>query len=178
MRFGLNDYFLKYMLKWETKHSETLLNVEKLVSPFSYQLNIHIDGQTRTRTADVPETFNYLLGLNVRTRRVYDDGGRRYLVYKGETRENPSQIVAVIWRDTSGWSKADFERDKQFVAENKLAEGADLIYVKRRFLHSQRQSAGTPVQIPHVRRSTIMNARIRIPKDVVAKFCQRQQIVA
>ena len=129
MRFGLNDYFLKYMLKWETKHSETLLNVEKLVSPFSYQLNIHIDGQTRTRTADVPETFNYLLGLNVRTRRVYDDGGRRYLVYKGETRENPSQIVAVIWRDTSGWSKADFERDKQFVAENKLAEGADLIYV-------------------------------------------------
>ena len=128
MRFEFDDYLLKYMLNWETKHSKTLLNVGKLVSPFSYQLNIHIDGQTRTRTADVPETFNYLLGLNVRTRRVYDDGGRRYLVYQGETRENPSQVVAVIWRDTAGWSKADFERDKQFVAENELAEGADVIY--------------------------------------------------
>ena len=129
MRFEFDDYLLKYMLNWETKHSKTLLNVGKLVSPFSYQLNIHIDGQTRTRTADVPETFNYLLGLNVRTRRVYDDGGRHYLVYQGETRENPGQVVAVIWRNTAGWSKADFERDKQFVDENRLVEGVDVLYV-------------------------------------------------
>ena len=129
MCFGFDDYLLKYMLNWETKHSETLLNVEKLVSPFSYQLNIHVDGQTRARTADVPETFNYLLGLIVRTRRVYDDGGRRYLVYHGETRETPGQAVAVIWRDTAGWGRTDFERDKQFVAENDLAESADVIYV-------------------------------------------------
>jgi len=129
MRFGFDDYLLKYMLNWETKSSETLLNVEKLVSPFSYQLNTHIDGQTRTRTADVPETFNYLLGLIVRTRRVYDDSGRRYLVYQGETRANPGQVVAVIWRDTTDWNKADFERDKHFVEENRLVEGVDALYV-------------------------------------------------
>ena len=129
MRFGFDDYLLKYMLNWETKQSETFLNVEKLVSPFSYQLNIHVDGQTRARTADVPETFNYLLGLMVRTRRVHDDSGRRYLVYQGETRENPGQVVAVIWRETADWGQTDFERDKQFVAENNLADGADVIYV-------------------------------------------------
>ncbi len=129
MRFGFDDYLLRYMLNWETKQSETLLNVEKLVSPFSYQLNVHIDGQTRARVADVPETFNYLLGLSVRTRRVYDDDGRRYLVYQGETRENPGQVVAVIWRETAGWNEAGYERDRQFVAENGLVEGADLIYV-------------------------------------------------
>jgi adenine-specific DNA-methyltransferase len=73
---------LKYMLKWETRASETLLNVGKLAHPFSYKLNIHSDGQTRNKVADVPETFNYLLGLHAQTRRVYDDG-RRYLVYRG-----------------------------------------------------------------------------------------------
>ena len=129
MRFGFDDYLLKYMLNWETKRSETLLNVEKLVSPFSYLLNVHADGQTRARVADVPETFNYLLGLNVRTRRVYDDDGRRYLVFQGETRENPGQVVAVIWRETAGWRQADYERDRQFVEENRLVEGVDVLYV-------------------------------------------------
>lgn len=129
MNFGFDDYLLKYMLKWETKDSETLLNVEKLTNPFRYQLNVQVDGQTRKRVADVPETFNYLLGLHVRTRRIYTDGGRHYLVYQGETREKPSQRVAVIWREIGGWQKQDFTRDKHFVAENHLAEGADVIYV-------------------------------------------------
>jgi len=119
-------YLLKYMLKWETKRSETLLNVEKLARPFTYKLHIHQDGQTREKVADIPETFNYLLGLRVQTRRVYDDGGRRYLVYRG--RIDHRQIV-VIWRETEGWQKADLERDKKFVAEQRLTEGADEVFV-------------------------------------------------
>ncbi len=38
-----DDYLLQYMLKWETRKSETLLNVEKLARPFSYKLHIHTD---------------------------------------------------------------------------------------------------------------------------------------
>ena len=131
------DYLLKYMLQWETKQSATLLNVEKLARPFSYKLLIHSDGQTREKVADVPETFNYLLGLEVQTRKVYwndecgmmnDEGkGGRYLVYRGKTRDN--RTVVVIWRDTEGWTKADLERDKKFVAEQKLTEGADEVFV-------------------------------------------------
>ena len=124
MKFG--DYLLRYMLKWETRASETLLNVEKLARPFSYKLHIHADGQTREKVADAPETFNYLLGLHVQTRRVHDNDGRRYLVYRG--RIDHRQIV-VIWRETEGWQKADLERDKKFVAEQKLAEGADEVFV-------------------------------------------------
>jgi adenine-specific DNA-methyltransferase len=122
-----DDYLFKYMLKWETKHSETLLNIEKLAKPFCYKLHIHADGRTQEKTADVPETFNYLLGLEVRTRKVYDDGGRRYLVYRGRTRDN--RQVAVIWRETEGWQEADLERDKKFVADQKLTEGADEVFV-------------------------------------------------
>lgn len=121
-----DDYLLKYMLKWETRASETMLNVDKLSRPFSYKLHIHADGQIREKVADIPETFNYLLGLHVQTRRVYDDGGRRYLVYRGLI--DHRQIV-VIWRENEGWQKTDLERDKKFVAEKKLTEGADEIFV-------------------------------------------------
>ena len=121
-----DDYLLKYMLKWETRASETLLNVEKLARPFHYKLHIHADGQTREEIADVPETFNYLLGLHVQTRQVHDNGGRRYLVYRGRI---DNRKVVVIWRETEGWQKADLERDKKFVAERKLTEGADEVFV-------------------------------------------------
>jgi adenine-specific DNA-methyltransferase len=120
------DYLLKYMLKWETKRSETLLNTEKLTRPFSYKLNMHQDGQTREKAVDIPETFNYLLGLHVETRKVYDDDGRKYLVYRG--RIDHRQVV-IIWRETKGWKKADLERDKKFVAKEKLTEGADEVFV-------------------------------------------------
>ena len=129
-----SDYLLKYMLRWETRGSGTLLSVEKFASPFSYKLRLHADGETQIKTVDIPETFNYLLGLNVRSRRPYDDGGgrwrrRRYLVYRGETRDASGHNVAVIWRDTEGWQKEDFERDRTFVEELGLAAGADNVYI-------------------------------------------------
>jgi len=121
------DYLLQYMLKWETRHSETLLNVEKLDKPFSYRLHIHRDGETRTQAVDLPETFNYLLGLNVRKRFVVNDGDRPYLVSKGDTREG--RKLAVIWRDTEGWKEKDYTRDKAFVAKQQMTEGVDDVYV-------------------------------------------------
>ncbi len=124
-----DDYLIKYMLQWETKGSETLLNVEKLSQPFCYRLRVHADGETRERTVDLPETFNYLLGLKARTRQAYADRGRCYLVYRGETRDAPGRDVAVVWRETEGWGQPDFERDRRFVAEQGLAEGADAVYV-------------------------------------------------
>ncbi|HHX73473.1 MAG TPA: site-specific DNA-methyltransferase, partial [Firmicutes bacterium] len=77
------DYLLKYMLRWETRKSETLLNVEKLSKPFDYCLHIYRDGETRVQKVDLPETFNYLIGLDVAKRQVLDDNGRCYLVYRG-----------------------------------------------------------------------------------------------
>src|SRR5690606_40875748 len=75
--FG-DDYLLRYMLQWETRKSETFLDVEKLQTPFSYKLHIHRDGETRVQPVDLPETFNYLIGLDVERRQVVNDGDRRY----------------------------------------------------------------------------------------------------
>jgi adenine-specific DNA-methyltransferase len=121
-----DDYLLQYMLRWETRHSETLLNVEKLARPFAYQLQMHRDGETRLQPVDLPETFNYLLGLHVQARRVYHDNDHRYLIYRGQV---DGRHIAVIWRETEGWEQADYEHDRQFLAEQRLAEGVDEVYV-------------------------------------------------
>lgn len=121
-----NDYLLKYMLRWETKRSPTFLNVENLSQPFNYTLNIHVDGQTRQQPVDIPETFNYLIGLCVETRRVYYDDDLRYLVFYGRIEQ---RRIVVIWRDIKDWDKTSLERDQAFVAENILTEGMDEVYV-------------------------------------------------
>ncbi len=124
--YDFDDYLLKYMLDWETKESETLLNVDNLASPFSYKLTITSGEETQQKPVDIPETFAYLLGLNVKTRRTYHDEDRRYLVYRGTI---DHREVVVIWRETAKWEKTDYERDKQFVEQQKLAEGVDEVFV-------------------------------------------------
>ncbi|MBP8625489.1 MAG: site-specific DNA-methyltransferase [Syntrophorhabdales bacterium] len=141
MALHLEDYLLQYMLRWETRKSETLLNVEKLQSPFTYRLRIHRDGETREQPVDLPETFNYLIGLEVETRRVLpspltptlspEGRGRKdegyYLLYRGTTRDG--RRVAVIWRATAGWTEEDYRRERDFVATQKLTDDADEIFV-------------------------------------------------
>ena len=123
-----DEYVLKYMLKWETRGSRTLLNISELTRPFDYSLRCRANGEKRERTADLAETFNWLIGMSARTRRVYDDGGRRYLVYSGETRAAPGRRTVIIWRDTDGWGESDYARDRDFVAERRIADGADTVY--------------------------------------------------
>ena len=121
-----DDYLLKYTLYWETKHSTTLLNVEKLTSPFHYSLDVNAEGQVQQQTADIPETFNYLLGIYIESRRVYYDMDRRYLVFRGKINQ---RRVVVIWRETQDWVKTDLERDRVFVDDMQLTEATDEVYV-------------------------------------------------
>jgi len=121
-----DDYLLNYMLEFETKGSETFLNIEKLASPFSYKLILQEGQETKERKVDLPETFNYLLGLYVKTRKVLYDNGKKYLVYRGTV---DHKEVVVIWRETKDWGKKDLEQDKKFVADNKLTAGADEVFV-------------------------------------------------
>ena len=126
-RLPFDDYEIRYMLDWETKRSDTMLNVGKLRRPFDYKLNARADGTTVRHTADLPETFNFLIGLQVRTRRVHRRDDHRYLVYRGTTRAG--RETAVIWRDIEGWAPEEFGRENTWVEAQGLTEGADVIYV-------------------------------------------------
>ena len=122
----LDEHQLRYMLESGTRESPTFLNISELENPFSYQLKIVKDMQTETETVDIPETFNYLLGLSVQTRQCLNDDNRHYLVYKGTVGQ---KVVVIIWRETEGWRNEDYERDYRFIQEQELTEGANEVYV-------------------------------------------------
>lgn len=121
-----DEPLLSYLLGSETRESPTLLNVPKLRKPFNYQLNIVKDIQIQTQTVDLPETFNYLLGISVKTRQCLYDDDRRYLVYRGTVGQ---KTVVIIWRETEGWEQRDWERDYDFIQEHELIISADKVYV-------------------------------------------------
>lgn len=86
------DYLLHYMLNFESQGS--LLDLERIETPFDYQLQIASStvGETEATPVDLVETFNYLLGLHVRSIRKIDDA----VVVRGTTREEKQ--ILVIWR--------------------------------------------------------------------------------
>ena len=121
-----DEHQLSYMLESDTKESPTLLNIAELQNPFSYQLKIVKDMQTQKQSVDLPETFNYLLGVSVQTRRCLYDDEKRYLVYRGTVGQ---KTVVIIWRETKGWNEQDWERDYAFIEEQELTKEADKVYV-------------------------------------------------
>ena len=61
------DYMLRYMLDVETRGSQSLLNIDAFADPTGYTLDVKKPGtdEYATRTVDLIETFNYLIGLRV-----------------------------------------------------------------------------------------------------------------
>ncbi len=109
-----DDYLLRYFLDHETRQSR--LNVESFATPFDYQLRVRRDGVETRVGVDLMETANFLLGLTVQARRVYEHQGRTYRVVSGTAGD---QSVVVIWRDTAG---LDLAAEAAFVQAVILAE--------------------------------------------------------
>jgi len=117
------DYFVKYMLEWETKDSKTFLNIDEMRDPFNYKLKIIENYQQRIVNVDLVETFNYLLGLNVGRYKVLHENGRKYVFVFGE---KDGKRIAVVWRSIKD---IDFEKDKE-VIENELKDfELDEVYI-------------------------------------------------
>ena len=66
------DYRLRYALGEETTGSASLLGKD-FADPFAYTLSAVRDGTRREVHVDLPETFNYLIGLRVESRRRIDN---------------------------------------------------------------------------------------------------------
>ncbi|RLI40763.1 site-specific DNA-methyltransferase, partial [Candidatus Bathyarchaeota archaeon] len=112
---SFQDYFLRYMLDYETKDSPTRLNIEQFQTPFDYKIWVTSSGEKRLVTVDLIETFNYLLGLNVEKFRAFKDNDREYLVVFGKKKD---ESIAIIWRNSKD---LDLKRDKEFIENTILA---------------------------------------------------------
>ncbi|MEM4166702.1 MAG: site-specific DNA-methyltransferase [Candidatus Bilamarchaeaceae archaeon] len=121
------DYLLQYELHKKSNNYEILINKENFQAPFSYKIILYKKGEFIEHSIDLPETFNYLLGLDVEKRLTYKDNERYYLVYRGKNLEG--RTIIVIWRETYNWTEKDYERDKKFIIQQKIIDGADEIFI-------------------------------------------------
>lgn len=121
---SFEDYFLKYMLDYETRNSPSRLLAEKFQTPFDYRLKLLGDGEPSSSKVDLMETFNYLLGLQVNKIKVYTDSKTLYRVIFGNRKD---YAVVVIWRDTVD---LDLAQDKKFIEKEILGDvGNCLIFI-------------------------------------------------
>ena len=113
------EYLISYMLDIETRGS--LLNMEYFENPFDCTLKIYNreTGEAESKKIDLPETFNYLLGLFVSKIRKKDD----FLTIDGK---NPAgESVLVIWRNVKEKDNAALEK---FVTKTLQINTADTKY--------------------------------------------------
>ncbi len=117
------DYALRYQLANETSSSASLCGGD-FARPGGYTLSVVRDGARRDVAVDLPETFNYLIGLRVHVRRVIENVLAISGIDADETR------CLILWRDVettdndalNAWFKANGERiRKEF--------NASLVYV-------------------------------------------------
>ena len=116
------DYFIKYMLLYESKKNSPCLNLDRFNSPLGHSLKIN----GITTPIDLIESFNYLLGLTVENIIVThnkNDKDREYRIVMGY-REN--EKIAIFWRNINNM---DYFKDRDFINEFLKDEKLDTIYL-------------------------------------------------
>jgi len=119
------DYMLRYMLDVESRESPSLLNIERFEDPFNYKLDIAMGtaGETKPTVVDLVETFNYLIGLRVKT--IDHIGGVR--VVTGLSPEG--ERVLILWRKIKELNSDALDAWFQKQGYNTKDQEYDLIYV-------------------------------------------------
>jgi adenine-specific DNA-methyltransferase len=123
------DYLLKYFLDFETRGSNSLLNIEALEDPFNYRLKVNLSeaGETQEVVVDLLETFNYLLGLKVKKVKARVDNGRKYKFIFGEM---DGQNIVIVWRKyNKSWTNEDFKRDAESIIKEISGWMPSIVYV-------------------------------------------------
>jgi len=89
-------------------------------------MEIRDDDESKDRDIDLIETFNYLLGLKVRSIRQLENNDRKYRIVTGE-RDNDK--ITVVWRPVKDDDGEEFfEEDREFLNSDVLGE-EDIVYV-------------------------------------------------
>ncbi len=123
-----DEYLLKYFLEFETRESPYLLNIEKLKNPFAYKLKVNLSevGEPQEMIVDIPETFNYLLGLKIKKIKTRKNK-RKYLFILGE--KNGKDYV-IVWREYNDtWTDEDFKKDKEFIIKELEPWNPHVVYI-------------------------------------------------
>ena len=119
-----DDYLLRYCLDDGVTRDDrnATLVVKDFEKPGAHTLTVVREGVRGNAPADLAETFNFLLGLQVARRQVLDG----ILAISGKTADGDNALI--LWRDTK---KTDAEKLNQWFAKHRknLVDAPDKIYV-------------------------------------------------
>jgi len=144
------EYMLRYMFDSEAKNS--MLRLDAFHTPFNYSLKINENNESKVKTVDLCETFNYLIGLNI-TRQYaptsYDaildpsgeyenaimlkecaEGEFTFKLIQGRLLDGRSALI--IWRNvTHDILRSNAALDAYFMGKriNSFSDDFDVIYV-------------------------------------------------
>lgn len=114
------DYWLRYALGQETSDSACLLG-KYFTDPFTYTLSVIRDGVPSKVAVDLPETFNFLIGLRCEARRKVED----VLAFTGTDAEG--RRCLVLWRNLEEMKNSSL--DAWFISNRENLGNPDVIYI-------------------------------------------------
>jgi hypothetical protein len=120
-----DDYLMSYMLDVEAKGS--LLSVQDFRKPFDYTLKVAVDsaGAWEQRKVDLVETFNYLIGLTVRSIDIQLRQGFATVEGLLPTGER----TLILWRDCEKVGYEELTRLCDKLAINPSDSEFDVVYI-------------------------------------------------
>jgi len=124
----LDQYVPKYMLGFETRNSQTLVNTEAMRDPWDYKLRVW-DGFTydNEQPVDLVETFNYLIGLHMQKCITKDFEGKKYQFVHGHNNEN--KMILIVWRSVKDWKLEDYKTDSEVLKKELVSYSYDMLYI-------------------------------------------------
>lgn len=123
-----DQYIPKYMLGFETKNSQTLVNTEAMKDPWDYKLKVW-DGFTydTEQAIDLVETFNYLIGLHMQKCITKEINGNKYQFVYGHNNDNKN--ILAVWRSVKSWEIEDYKADSEVLKAELKNYNYDLLYI-------------------------------------------------
>jgi adenine-specific DNA-methyltransferase len=120
-----DDYLMRYMLDVEAKGS--LLSVQDFRKPFDYTLKVAVDsaGAWEERNVDLVETFNYLIGLTVRSIDIQLKQG--FATVEGTLPTGEKTLI--LWRDCEKIGYEELTRLCDKLAINPADSEYDVVYI-------------------------------------------------
>lgn len=120
-----DDYLMRYMLDVEAKGS--LLSVSDFRKPFDYTLKVAVDsaGAWEERKVDLVETFNYLIGLTVRSIDIQLKQG--FVTVEGWLPTGEKTLI--LWRDCEKIGYEELTRLCDKLAINPADSEYDVVYI-------------------------------------------------
>lgn len=122
---GRDDYLMRYMLDIEARGS--LLSVQHFTKPFDFELNVAVDsaGAFESRKVDLVETFNYLIGLTVKSIDIQLKQG--FVTVEGTL--PTGERTLVLWRDCELVDYKTLTRLCDKLAINPADSEYDVVYI-------------------------------------------------